>query len=885
VADELPPEASLLDLGEHRLKDLERPEHIFQLVHPDLAADFPPLATLDRRPNNLPAQATALIGRETELSEIMKRLDSAGVRLMTLTGPGGIGKTRLALQAAAELIDSFPDGVFFVDLAPIRDAGSVATAIAQTLSLRETSNRPLLEEILAQLRTKSLLLLLDNFEQVMPAATIAVDLLRYCPGVKLLVTSREALRLRGEYVYPIPPLALPQIDPKDPSLEKMTQYEAVRLFIERAQAVKPDFKVTNENAPAVAEICWRLDGLPLAIELAAARVRLFPPQALLERLGSRLQLLRGGAIDLPVRQQTLRDAIDWSYELLAPGEQRLFEMLSVFPVGCTFEAAETTAGELERLAGFGMDILDGLASLVDKSLIRQVERESGEPRLLMLETIREYAAERLAQDPDFSASAQHAHAACYAAFAHSQWDLLTGSRREAGLEALAADVENLRTAWDYWAGVKDMEKLGLLVDSLWLLYDARGWYHATAHLINDLLDILSSTPSTPELAQQEILLQTGLARALLAIKGYTKEVEDAYQRALDLSQVAGEIPQLLPVLRGLSNLHTYLGQHDKGVEIGEKIISLSESQGDESMRAEGKMVLGYNLAFAQDLNLGMEHLEVAVEYFGRNRQSPGRFRIGVQPAVASFTSSGLILWMLGFPDRALERTQESINLAKSMHHPYSAAYALFHKSLLHLLLREAEPTMAFSQATLEIAEEHEFEVWKAVATCLNGAGMARAGQPEEGLVQVRQGIDLYQGLKTPPIFWPLLLYIQAGVCGQSGEPEEGLALLDEGAEIASHMSGRSLGPEFMRARGDLLLAARPGEAAEAEAWMMQGLKVAQELGAQMLELRAALSLCRLWKEQGKGEEGKRILNEAYGKFSEGFATVDLSEARLILEGI
>ncbi len=294
VRGQLPEDVTLRDLGEHRLKGLVNPERLWQLVVPGLPSEFPPLGSLNAISNNLPAQPTALIGREVELGEIVKRLSSEGVRLLTLTGPGGIGKTRMALQAAAELIDQFKDGVYFVDLAPIRDPESVPTPIAQTLGLRETSDRPLLDELKIKLQAKTMLLLLDNFEQVTAAASQVAELLRDCPKLKLLVTSREALHVRGEHVFPVPPLAMPKVDQKQPPLEQLTQYEAVRLFIERAQAVKPDFEVTNENAPAVAEICWRLDGLPLAIELAAARIRLFSPQALLERLGSRLKLLQGG---------------------------------------------------------------------------------------------------------------------------------------------------------------------------------------------------------------------------------------------------------------------------------------------------------------------------------------------------------------------------------------------------------------------------------------------------------------------------------------------------------------------------------------------------------------------------------------------------------------
>jgi len=337
--DLLPPDAELRDMGVHRLKDLTHPEQIFQLVAPGLPADFPPLKTLDRRPHNLPAQPTALIGREQAIATVCSLLRRADVRLVTLTGPGGTGKTRLALQTAAELLEQFGDGVWFVNLAPISDPDLVATTIAQVLGAREHDNRPLLEQLKAYLREKRLVLLLDNFEQVAEAAPLVSELLAAAPGLKALATSRMPLHLSGEHEIAVAPLALPPSERSN--VQTLTQYEAVRLFIERAQAVKADFAVTNANAPAVAEICERLDGLPLAIELAAARVKLFPPQALLARLSSRLQLLTGGARDLPERQQTIRNTIDWSYQLLGEDEKRLFSRLGVFVGGWTPEAAET----------------------------------------------------------------------------------------------------------------------------------------------------------------------------------------------------------------------------------------------------------------------------------------------------------------------------------------------------------------------------------------------------------------------------------------------------------------------------------------------------------------------------------------------------------------
>ncbi|OGO39011.1 MAG: hypothetical protein A2W35_15210 [Chloroflexi bacterium RBG_16_57_11] len=879
----LPEEGTLRDMGEHRLKGLVNPERLWQLVAPDLLSEFPPLTSLNEIPNNLPAQPTALIGREAELAEVVKRLSSEGARLLTLTGPGGIGKTRMALQAAAELIERFKDGVFFVDLAQIRDPASVPTAIAQTLGFRETGDRTVLDELKGQLRAKTVLLLLDNFEQVTTAAPKVGELLRDCPQLKLLVTSREALHVRGEYVFPVPPLMLPKIDPKQATIELLTQYEAVQLFIERAQAIKPDFMVTNENAPAVAEICWRLDGLPLAIELAAARIRLFSPQAILERLGSRLKLLRGGARDLPVRQQTLRDAIDWSFELLNTGEQQLFELLSVFSGGCSFEAVEMAASGIERLDEAGVDILEGLTSLVDKSLIRQVSPETGEPRLLMLETIREFAVERLDADPGFCAAARRAHATYYADFTQRQWERLAGHGREAALTELISDLENLRTAWGYWVEDRDLEKLGKFVDGLWLLYDARGWYRSTIDLTKDMLDVLSTFPPTPERIQQEILLQTGLARALQVIKGFTPEVEQAYTRALELSQAVGEIPELFPVLRGLGSLYGYLGEFEKAGRMAEKILSMAERLDDPGMQVEGHIRLGYIFAVTGKIQMGLDHLEKAIADYDPDRYGTPRYQLGNNYGVIGLNVSALLLWMVGLPERALERANHAVALARRLDHPYSLAYALFHAGLLHLWRREADLALMRSLAVLEIAGEHEYLVWSAVATCLRGAALAVTGQAEEGLAHIHRGIDSYQGLNTAPIFLSLLIFMHAEVCALAGKPTQGLAVLDKGFEVFGAGREDIFSIESYRIKGDLLLAISPPNLSEAERSYLRALEIAQEQGVIMLELRAAIRLARLWKDQAKAEQGKQLLGKAYEKFSEGFTTPDLVEARELLK--
>src|SRR5438034_2376446 len=341
--------------------------------------------------NNLPVQLTSLIGREQQVAAACSLLSRPEVRLLTLIGAGGVGKTRLGVQIATELVDAFVDGIWFVPLAPISDPDLVVPTIARTFGLGETGDRSLLELLKAYLREQQLLLLLDNFEQVAAAAAVVTELLVTCPDLKVLVTSRTSLRVRGEREFPVPPLALP--DPKDlPAIEALSQYSSVALFVERALALKPDFQLTDANAHAIAEICARLDGLPLAIELAATRIKLLPPQALLARLGSRLQVLTGGARDVPERQQTLRNAIKWSYDLLSADEQRLFRRLSVFVGGCTLAAVEEVCKAMGDVAA---NVLEGVASLIDKNLLQQVEEVNGEPRLVMLETIREYGLECL----------------------------------------------------------------------------------------------------------------------------------------------------------------------------------------------------------------------------------------------------------------------------------------------------------------------------------------------------------------------------------------------------------------------------------------------------------------------------------------------------------
>jgi predicted ATPase/class 3 adenylate cyclase len=470
VEGNLKPGLSLRDLGMHRLKDLAQPERLYQLVIEGLRETFPALRTLDATQNNLPTQMTSFVGRGAEVSEGKRLLMSA--RLLTLTGPGGIGKTRLSLQIAAESAQQFTAGVYFVPLSAVRDPELVASAVAQVLGVPVSGSRTPIEGVVEHLHDKTILLVLDNFEQLLPdGAPAASRLLQAGPSVKLLVTSRSVLHVYGEQEFAVEPLGLPD-HKTHPGLDALKQYEAVKLFIERAVAVKPDFTATNENAPAIAGICERVDGLPLAIELAAARIKLFSPQALLARLETSLSALGSGARDLPGRQQTLRGAIDWSYQMLDENQQRLLNRFSVFARGAHLEQAELVCGPAEEVGG---DVLSGVDDLADHSLLRR-QPDYEEPRLLMLQTIREYAGERLEQSGE-SSEIRNRHADAYCALANAAAPNLFGKEQKMWLDRLELDHDNFRAALDWCVGQNDAERAHGLAGSLWRLWQMRGHLH------------------------------------------------------------------------------------------------------------------------------------------------------------------------------------------------------------------------------------------------------------------------------------------------------------------------------------------------------------------------------------------------------------------------
>jgi predicted ATPase/DNA-binding SARP family transcriptional activator/class 3 adenylate cyclase len=733
VRDHLPEGADLRDLGEYRLRDLVRPERVFQLLAADLPADFPPLRSLEAFRHNLPVQWTSFIGREAEMNEVKRLLlprdERKGIRdeeetgrsrpsslishpcrLLTLTGAGGCGKTRLALQVAADLLDEFADGIIFVDLAPIRDPSLVLSTIAHTLGVREMGGTPLVDSLKAHLREKQLLLVLDNFEQVLPAATLVAELLAAASRLKVLVTSRAALRLNGEREFPVPPLAVP--GPRQlPALEVLSQYAAVALFIQRAQAVKPGFAVTNENAPAVAEICHRLDGLPLAIELAAARVKLFPPQSLLGRLGSRFTLLTGGARDLPERQQTLRAAIDWSYDLLTPAEQQFFRRFAVFAGGCTPEAVEVVCdgdGALE------CDPLDGLETLASHSLVRQEEGGVGEPRFMMLETIREYARERL-HDSGEAETIQGHHTRFFLQVLESAAPHLQSWTAEERLwiDRLERDHGNLRSALDDAEQGGEIETAVRMATVLWRFWYVRGYWSEGQERLNRLLDLTA----TPQRAAQRARLLSALAR-FAYWQANSARARELGEQSLALLRGLGDPREIAGGLGFLAMVARRQEDYAACQSLLEEQLSIWLKQGNQPAQA------GSLWRLAQIAHRGGN--ETTARSFWEECLAIQRQRGTKEGVAVCLQSLGAMAFRQGDADRAWPLYEESLQILRELKNSDRIAFLLCELEKFALLQGRQEAARKVHLALLEVVGHLAEERSVRVAALLSDLGQTLA---------------------------------------------------------------------------------------------------------------------------------------------------------------
>ncbi|HET9109443.1 MAG TPA: adenylate/guanylate cyclase domain-containing protein [Ktedonobacterales bacterium] len=768
----LPDELVLGDLGEARLKDLPRPEHLYQVIAPDLPHAFPPLKTLDRVRNNLPLQPTPFLGRESVLQRLVALLAQDDVRVLTLMGPGGIGKTRVALEVAAQVAESYPDGVYFVTLSPLTEPALVADTVARELGLRTNVGIPAEEQLQAALAHQRTLLVVDNFESVVSAAPVIARLVAACPDMKTLVTSRIALRLRGEHEYTIPPLETPDpaqwsapgatgggsaphlghATPRPIDLEQVARYPAITLFIERAREVKPDFRLTNANAPAIIDICRQLDGLPLAIELAAARLRLLSPQTIRARLSKRLELLTDGPRDQPERQQTMRATIGWSYDLLRPEERAVFRRMSVFTGGWTLEAAETVCAP-------ALDALNGLSALIDHSLIGEREEEDnsdeGETRYWQLETIQAFAAAELEASGEADAI-RAAHASYFLELAERTQREARGPDAQVWLRRLERELNNFRSALSRARDTGDLTPGLRLATALSGFWHSHGHEREGARWLQEFLTLAEPRLADEGAADDQLRAAHawGLVRAgaLVAYLADYPRATALIERGLAAERMLGDRERELRALLMLgvaAQLHDDL---DAAASWYEEGLTIARSTAQDDLATSFLNNLGDVAYYRGDLTRALDCYSERLDYGERNgdraavvvgQQNIGRtlLRQGqIEQAAQALHRSLDGAWRLGDPRRVAEGLEGMAALAGTRGEADRAARLLGAAAQLRESLgtpqplperKDIEAAVANARAEMDantwsaaITEGHDLPIEEVISAALEGSADA-----------------------------------------------------------------------------------------------------------------------------------------------------------------
>ncbi len=764
---ELPDAVTMRDLGEHRLKDLARPEHIFQVLIPDHPTDFPPLKSLDARTTNLPSlELTSFIGREREQGEIKSLLSTA--RLVTLMGPGGAGKTRLALQVAADLSEKFPKGVWLAELAPLSDPEIVIQTVATVFGVREAPGRPLQDTLVDYLRTRELLLVLDNCEHLVQiSAHLAATLLRGCPKLRILATSREALGTAGEVTYRVPSLTVPD-SRRTVSVDQLTRFDATNLFLERAALSNPHLVVTDATAPLVAHICRRLDGIPLAIELAAARVKVLSVEQIAKRLDDRFRLLTGGSRAGLPHHQTLRTTVDWSYELLSEEERVLFRRLAVFAGGFSLEPVEAVCSG----GGIGADdVLDLLARLVDKSLV-VAESMTGDVRYRMFETIRQYSRERLQESGEADALLRR-HLKWHLGLAEQAAPHLQGPDQVSWLDRLELDYDDFRAALEWVRAegscVEEGARLAGALHRFWALRgyltEGREWLEA----------ILSKGHGVSSSARAKAAYGTGV---LALLQGDYARAESLSRASLHLHRESGDTLSIALALNALGLVARNRGDYGQAMALLEESLTVSRRAGHRWALAEGLNIAGivarrqgdHRLAtgmFEESLALWRElgdnwglaaslgHLGVVARHRGDYQRAKAlheeslilRRQLGDQRNIAAALSSlGVVARHLGEHEQAVALFEESLALSRELGDKLNSAATLSHLGSAAYRQGDDVRATALLEESLALFRELGDKLNRAAALCNLGFVASHRGDYDRATALHRESLSLYQEL-------------------------------------------------------------------------------------------------------------------------------------------
>jgi len=828
-----------------------------------------------RAPTNLPAPTSDLIGREVAIEEVIGLM--ADHRFVTLTGTGGIGKTRLGLEVARHLLPQFADGVWIAELAALSDPQLVPITVATAFGLELISGVVSPERIAAALGSKQIMLVLDNCEHVIDAAAEMVEALLHAnPTARVIATSREPLRAESEHLYRVSPLAVPAEDAQ--ALEDLLRHGAVALFVARAQEADPYFSPDRQTATAIAAICRRLDGIPLALELAAARVSTLGMQALAARLDDCFSLLTEGRRTALRRHQTLRATLDWSYELLAESERLVLRHVSIFTGVFTLAGASAVVGSANMLAS---DVVDGVANLAAKSLIT-ADVSGAAVHYRLLETTRAYAREKLAELGELERAARR-HAEYYLDLceqAEGEWQARPGAE---WLADYGRQIDNVRAALDWAFSRRGDPSIGVALTAaavpLWCQLSQldecrRRVEQALSHI----------APGSNRDIRYQMQLETALGLSLFHTKGPARETGSAWIRALAIADRLEDAEYQLRALWGLWSHRMSSGEYRAALAFAERFRGLTAKQHDPAARLIADRMIGSIRLFMGDLTNARRHIERMLSRYVDPLHRAHTIRFVWDQRVAGEIVLAVILWLQGFPDQAMRTAQRTIERAWASDHAISLCYALARAACpVALWVGDLATAECYVSMLLDHSAKLAMAVWQAEGHCFNGMLLMRRGRDDTGLRLLRTALDELR--ETGSILRdPAFLCALAEGLTDTGRVGEGLAAVEEALERSGGSEERWCVAELLRVKGQLvLLGNAPNATAVAEDHFRQALDWARRQGALSWELRAATSLARMWRNQGRSKEARELLAPVYDRFTEGFETADLKASRALLD--
>ncbi len=842
----------------------------------ELPADPPVVRHMPAGPGNLPLEVSELVGRSTALVTLHNLLSA--YRVVTLVGPGGIGKTRLALDAARGVSPDTVGVPWFVELAPLSDPGLVPSVLATTLGLASDIDRISIQSVASAIGGRHILLVIDNCEHVLDAVAQLVEVIvRYCPRTSILATSRELLRIDGEYVYHVPALSVPA--DRSEGLAELEQYGAVQLFIARVLAVRSDFRRDQEALSIIGAICRRLDGIPLAIELAAARAGILGLQAVLSRLHDRFALLTAGRRTALPRHQTLRAALDWSYDLLLPSERRLFRILGVFPAGFSFEAV---AFVMEGF-GAGQDTVDGISSMVDKSLL-VLDRIGSNGRWRLLETTRLYAHGKLIQEGE-AAKASRLHASFYRDLVGPVTFGSQSPEYRARLLRLGIELDHVRAALEWAFSPPGDVVLGVELTSgyvpvwlyLYLMEECADWMDRTLERL---------TPDLKLDARFTMQVYMTFGAAMLYTMGSIKKVATVIGQAIELADRLGDIDTHARALWALVAYHGLHGEQRAALQVAHRLQALAEKADDEIYLAISDRLLGTSLHYTGDQLAARPCLERMLAHYAPSDRMRQTTSLQISHRGHARTTLARVLWLQGFVEQGLREAQatvrdaETSGLRNDMHHPLT-----FGVSIISLVMGDLETAQESVERLVALAISGRPSFWDATVRCVQASLLIRRGELGGGIAMMRPALDTCRrtGYLTSH---GLFLGILAEALGGLLQLDDALATIR--AAIAwCHQTGECWClPELHRTHGCLLLMGSYETSADlAETCFNDGISLSRQQGALFWELRSVTSLARLLDRKGRRQEGYSRLSSVYSEFTEGFWSVDLQAARRVLEDI